>query len=414
MTAVKKFLYSHRVFFGLFAFLTVYEIVIGNNLAPWRISDDFYVFYTVDFGMGFCSRLLPGALYHLLLGAPEQHKVSVYTTVFTVLFFAGVCLLLEQLIKHTQKEDRPLCLFFVLLFLTGPASFSIFVVGLGIMDFYWMLFALLFFVFLARRPLYFFIPPLFALCVFVHYGSMICYIPLMAIILLYKISVSEDRRARRLLWATFISGVVLAFGATVYVMAFEEKQLVYSMQEFDDIIRSRGAKLFYYYDYEFYKVIVGPDGAIRYDYTNETGNFIVRLVRHALAQMDTTFTQHFKNGSLHETVLALLAILPVEGVIFASLWDRFRDRDRKNLLRSAAIVFTAMLYVLMLACAVFFSTDTFRWLSHMFLCLTVFFFYISLYEGDRLWPAVRRFTGGAKAPLCLLFLLYYAVLAPTH
>ncbi len=413
MTAVKRFLYSHRVFFGLFAFLLAYEVVIGNNLAPWRISDDFFVFYTVDFGMGFCSRILPGALCRLLLGEPDQHAVSVYTTVLMVLFFAGVCLLLEQLIKRTAKQDRLLCLFFVLLFITGPASFSIFVVGLGIMDYYWMLFALLFFVFLSRKLLYYFIPPLFALCVFVHYGSMICYIPLMAIILLYKISVSDDLRERRLLWAVFAAGVALAFISTGYVMLFEEKQLVYSMEEFDEIIRSRGAKLFYYYDYEFYKVIVGPEGGIMYDYASESGNVLTRIIGHMLAQMETTFTQHFKNGDLRETVLALLAVLPVEAVMFAVLWNRFRDRDKKSFLRCASLSLIALLYLLMLVCAVFFSTDTFRWLSHMFLCLSVAFFYVSVHEGAALWSAVRRYTGGAKASFCILFFLFYAVLVPT-
>ena len=94
MPKIKRFLNAHRIFFGLFSFLLVYEIVIGNNLSPWRISEDFYVFYIVDFGMGLCSRLLPGAVYNLLVHKYDPGAVSVYATVLTVLFLlASVCCL---------------------------------------------------------------------------------------------------------------------------------------------------------------------------------------------------------------------------------------------------------------------------------------------------------------------------------
>ena len=59
MSRVKRFFVSHRVCFGLFIFVMAYQILVGNNLAPWRLNEHFITFYTVDYGLGFVQDSCP-------------------------------------------------------------------------------------------------------------------------------------------------------------------------------------------------------------------------------------------------------------------------------------------------------------------------------------------------------------------
>ena len=86
MSRVKRFFVSHRVCFGLFIFVMAYQILVGNNLAPWRLNEHFITFYTVDYGLGFCSRFLPGAVYRLFFDQVDVPVLSAFSSAFPVLF----------------------------------------------------------------------------------------------------------------------------------------------------------------------------------------------------------------------------------------------------------------------------------------------------------------------------------------
>lgn len=413
MTSLKSFCLQHRIFFGLFAFILVYETVVGNNFSLWHLYEHFFVFYVVDFGMGFCSRILPGAIYRLIFGEADERVISVYVSVLLIIFFAGVCIFLEKLITHTSKENRTLCLFFVLLFITGPASFSYFVTGLGVLDFYWVILTLLFFVFLSKKQLYFLIPFVFSLCVFVHYGAMVCYIPMMAIILLYKISVTNDNKSKKLLWSVFAASVLFAFITTLYFLLFERQNLVYTMEEFDAVILERGAKYTYYYDYEFYKSISSQMGVSADSYIYSEGNLILRLLKFVQTQFESTFNRNFKIGSMQELSFAGLVLLPVLGVIFSALFERIRNREEKNAVKKFSLAFIPLLFLMTFVFGTFFSTDTFRWLSHTFLPLSASFLYVSYYEGDRIFNGIKQRFGFIPVPVVALFFILYASTAPS-
>ncbi|MCH5198702.1 MAG: hypothetical protein J1E34_07325 [Oscillospiraceae bacterium] len=413
MTAVKRFFYQHRIFFGLFAFILIYETVVGNNCSPWLVNDHFFVFYVVDFSMGFCSRILPGAIYRLLFNEATTRAVSVYASVLLIVFFAGVCVFLEKLVLHTSKENKMLCLFFVLLFITGPASFSLFVSWLGVIDFYWVLLTLLFFVFLSKKQLYILIPFLFSLCIFVHYGAMVSYIPMMAIIILYKISVSGEKGEKKLLWAVFSLSVIFAFVTTLYFMLFERQNLVYDMQEFDSLILERGAKYTYYYDYEFYKSISAQMGVSADDYIFSDGNLIMRLLKLVQTQFESTFNRDFKIGSMQELAFAGLVLVPVAGVIFSAIFEKVFKSGEKNAVKKFSLSLVPLLFLLTLVFGTLFSTDTFRWLSHTLLPLFTVFLYVAYYEGDSIFNGIRRKLNFLPVPAAALFFILYASCAPT-
>ena len=163
MSRVKRFFVSHRVCFGLFVFVMAYQILVGNNLAPWRLNEHFITFYTVDYGMGFCSRFLPGAVYRLFSDQVNVSVLSAFSSAFLVLFFLALCFLLERVLLQAPRKEQTVCLFMILLFISGPASFTLFVKWLGVIDVYWIYLCLLFVFALANRRAWFLIPVLLLL-----------------------------------------------------------------------------------------------------------------------------------------------------------------------------------------------------------------------------------------------------------
>ena len=414
MAKVKRLLAAHRVFFGLFALLIVYEILVGNHLAPWRVNEHFITFYTVDFGLGFCSRFLPGAVYRLLFRKTAVKTASLFAGALLIVFFAVLCLLLEKLVQRTPKEHRLLCLFCILLFLTGPASVSLFVRWLGVLDFYWVFSALLFFVFLAYRRLYFLLPLPFVLCCFVHYGSMVCYIPMMAILLLYKASVVPEKSEKRALLAAFGVSVVLAFACAGYFILFERGNLVYPVEEFNRLLLSRGANYTYYYDYDLYRVAISRSGEIMNVDPQQGLPFFARILQSVRTQIQTTFGEGFKSGDMRELAFAGLGLLPVLAAAAVSVRELLRLPERKNGLRTFSLLLLPALFLLTLVFGTFFSTDTFRWLTHLILPQLAVLLYVAFYEGDRLFAALKRRFSFVSPPAAVLFLILFAALAPTE
>ena len=331
-----------------------------------------------------------------------------------IVFFIVLCLFCEKLILHTPKEHRFLCLFCILLFLTGPASVSLFVRWLGVLDFYWVFSALLFFVFLSNRRLYFLLPLPFVLCCFVHYGSMVCYIPMMAILLLYKASVVPERRERKALLAVFGVSVVLAVAAAGYFILFERGNLVYPVEEFNRILLSRGANYTYYYDYDLYRVVVSRTGEVVSIDSRQDLAFFAHILQSVRTQIRTTFGEGFKSGDMRELAFAGLGLLPVLAAMAVTVRDLLRLPERKNGLRTFSLLLLLPLFLLTLLFGTFFSTDTFRWLTHLVLPQFAVLLYVGYYEGESLFAVLKRRFSFVSPPAAVLYLILFAALAPTE
>ena len=408
MTAVKRFFGAHRVFFALFGFLLAYELLIGNHLAPWRVNEHFFVFFTVDYSLGFCSKLLPGAVFRWIFKGSDPAAATVCSVILIALILAGVCLLLEKLLKKTARENRFACLGVILLLITGPASFSLFVTWLGVIDVYWIVSCMAFFILLSRKQLYFLIPPVLVSCVFVHYGAMLCYVPMMLVMLLVKTVFTEEKGERKLLWAVFWVGAAAAAGSTLYFMLFEQKNLTYPVEEFDRIVQERGAKYTYYFDYNFYKTALGADGASFNDYINAASSLPGRLVRTVISQVRVTLALRMRSESLRDFAVALAVLLPAAVALIAVLLRCARDKTLP-VLRRLVYVLPPLLFIGTFTLSILFSSDEFRWLTHSFLPLCASFLFLAYYDGERLWTAARRYM--PSAPVFAAYYILYAALA---
>ncbi len=412
MAKIKRFLYSHRVFFGLFAFLAAYEACVANSFSKWQVGEHFLSTYAVDFSLGFCSRFLPGAVYRLLFGDVNERLLSVLLTVLLLLIFFVLCILLERLLLKTPRNDRPLCIFAVLLFITGPASFSLFTQWLGVIDVYWICLCLLFVFALSDRRLYFLIPAVFILTVLVHYGALISYVPMMAVMMLYKLLRCDEKGERRYLGTVLVLSAVCAAGLTVYFILFERRNLTYTMEQFNEILLGRGAKYTYYYDYNVYRNISSEGNMSVEDYIYGSANPAVILFRSVWMQIRMTVALRLTAGLTVEYVLGMLVLCPVCAVLISVFIARARDTGIKGFLRRAVYLLPPVLFIGCFTASTLFSSDVFRWLTHSFLPLATVFLYMAYYEKDRFWSILRKRLSGVPAAALAAFWFLYAACAP--
>jgi len=252
MQKTKRFLYARRYFFGILIFILLYEFIIVGRCMPWTSYRTSYEFHALDFGFGFGSFLWPGQLYQWICGAPDMTSLSVYHTVLLLLLFTAVSAFLSRLVKTVETKDRAVALVLILLFLTGPSTFSIFVTDIGFFEVYWVYLSVLFFLFLAYKPLNPLIAPLCVLALMLNYAAMICYVPFFCILLLYKYVTETSKSAKKMLLVSFLLCVAVSVPSFVYLVLNTQKNMKYTLEEFNTIMRARGVKEFSYVDILFY------------------------------------------------------------------------------------------------------------------------------------------------------------------
>ena len=141
ISKVRDFFIKHRIFFGILILLPLYHFLLAGGGVPFQVKEINYTFHAVDFSMGFCTKLLPGSIYRLLVGIYSREAVSVYLLFVYLFFVILLAVLAEQFMRKFESNPRA-AITFIIFFLTGPLTFNIFAVELGMLDFYWVIFFL--------------------------------------------------------------------------------------------------------------------------------------------------------------------------------------------------------------------------------------------------------------------------------
>ena len=410
MTSIKKFLNEHRIAFILFAFTLIYEIVIGNRMSFWRVSDHTFSLYTVDYGMGFCTRILPGAVFNFLFRELSYKNVTAFCTAIVLLMFVGVAVLLEKFIRSVDSEYRLLSLFFALLILTGPASFSVFVIALGYFDLYWVGISVAFIVLLSHKKLYFLFVPLFLISVLVHYGAIVCYIPFMAIMILLKTAYAENKKEKTYLLVVFTVSVVLSLCLTLYFFLFGRANLTYSLHDFNRIIVDRGAKVTYVLDYSLYGDVEYAEESNSVLWTSfpENASFVQKIA--LMLQQRFLTTDYFaeRSGTVLEKVSGAVVSVPAVCIPAAVLINILIKKEN-NFLKRFSCLCSLLLFVGTLIVGLLGSTDTFRWRTNAFLPLFASFLYLLYKEGVPLWEKLRSVFSHFSVTALSMYLVLYMV-----
>ena len=379
---IKRFFSSHRYAVLFFVFLSLYTFVVSGGCRFWRVDNLTYTFHTVDFSMGFCADILPGAIYHLLVGKMDAVAMSVYEAALLILFFAAISLFCETLIKQTDEKNRNAVIMLLLFFISGPGTFSILVMHLGKLDSFWLYFSLIAVFLLTRKKLYPFVIPVFALLPAVHFGSLFTYVPMLWLMLLYRMTCASGKREKRGLAFVFALSAAVSGGTALYFLATMKTNLVYTIEEFDKILIERGSFDSVYYDIALYNKY--PDSLIE-EYSQNGMEFANAAASDTVIESSVkTFLSHFQVQFISydfKTILPMVCILfPVLILLIGFVVSLIRKKENK--FQKLVLVCFPLLFVGSLLVGLLFSGDIIRWLMHSFI---VFFSLVlfALYHGKK-------------------------------
>ena len=382
MQRLKNAFYEHRFGLFFFVFLMAYSFIVSGNMQVWKVDDLTYSFHAIDFSVGFCSRVLPGAICNWLFGTVSEAKVSVYLTVLFICCFLMIAFMLEKLFLRTETEHRYAIIIMIVFFLTGPGAFTPHVGMFGMFDFYWLLLSVLSVLFLEHKYLRFAIIPCMFLMAFIYHGALICYIPFLVLVVLFKISITESKKEKAVLFIILAAAVAAAVAISLYMMVFEYDNVRLTVDELKNMLQERGVTSTEYYEESFYswtdeqiEEYYGLNTEIVDALTDIEGGFMELIAVILLRIMVLLHISNFRTSISHYILAA-----PVVFVLLRFLFIQIKETHKNKLKRFSLFCAGGMFFFTVIVSALM-STDRVRWLSNAMLPLFAFVLY-TLYKGE--------------------------------
>ena len=390
----------------------IYLIIVPGNSEPWKVNDVMYSFYVVDFSVGFCSRILQGAIVNWIFDSANETNITIFLNVLMVFTFMVYSHLAEKVLLNIDSEFRKSAVLFLMLFFTGPCAFSIFVKVVGLIDFFWIFSTAIFFLIIRKKQLYFLIVPLFVFMVLIYYASLLSYVPFLALMVLYTISYAKEGKQRKYLTIVFFVSVIAAFLLGVYFVVFERSNLNYTFEEFNEFLTSRGVDEdhVFYLDYALYRKTTGKHYADMGFENLPTG----QLTDSPLDFLNVIKQQVMVNVRIFRftqaTPVVCLLLAPIVFYIYRFIINKIKQ-EKENKLRCFTLICVLLLFpatIITVLC--FFSMDLVRWVTNAFIALFVSFFYILYKDGNKGWGIVHR---DVQSINFYIFIPYYMIYAFT-
>ncbi len=403
-----SFFNRHCFSIVLFLFLLVFHIVIVNRLKLWRLSDLTYSLFCVDFSFGFASKLLPGAIFNTIFAShANRFTANVYAVVLILLVFIGVSVLLERFIMSMPEKHKMLALALVVFFLSGAYSLSIYTKWLGVSDTYWIVLLLLFFFFIDRKWLRLLIPIIYITALMIHFSSLVFFIPIFSIILLYRIAVSSDKSEKKTYGIIFVVSICVSI-IFFFFLILSEAKYVCPIEEFHEKMKNHGTTFFTYYDYAFFHILYGEE---LFPSVDDIQSPLLKFFYMFYYQVRLCFKLFFNNvvDSLSVTIGGLVLIAPMITAFLCAQWKYFKQKS--NGLRRF-VAFLMMLQVpfsLILGVLFAISADITRYYTYLMIGVFTYCLAVLYYEEDKredFFDSLKRFM---KTPAALIYFLYYSV-----
>lgn len=405
---LRSLLYERRYALCIFGFLLVYSFFVPGEMKPWRSGAVVYTFHAVDYSMGFCSRFLPGAIYGALVGKYTEAAMTAYELVLLVLFFLLVALMLDSVLKRVKEKDRPYIAILMFFLLTGPYALPLFTRRPGMLDFYWVLFSVPVVFCLSNRKLYFFAVPFFALLILTHYAAILNYVPLLLLMMLYKLSCAADKKEKAILSAVFALSLAVSVGLTLYFVLHERENLVYPMNDFVQILLSRGVEPNgnIYYDYVLYRDLY--DQSLKeYFISRYSVDVFGPTDESTLGVILKQVLSSFGRISFSDKVMSLAFSAPVAALLFSAVFSQVKRQDDK--FKKLILICGPLLFVVAFAGGCCFSTDANRWATHAFIGAFAFILFVIYTENGDPASYFREVLSRVPKRLLILYMIVYCM-----
>ena len=214
------FYFKHTTLFYFtffFAFIVIYNHLFIAPISEWRVDASTYSHHLVDYSMGFCTKLLPGAIYHLFFKEVYENQLNLYLIILMLIFFAVLSLSVASVVAAQKtKNERSAMTILAMFFLSGPSTFAIHTEQFGMLDTYWLYFGAVFFLIIRNKYLKYLIPLVFIASLLIHFSSALCALIAFALVLLYESCFAEKKGER----IGYVIIFVLSAGVTAFLFSY--------------------------------------------------------------------------------------------------------------------------------------------------------------------------------------------------
>ncbi len=390
------FFLNHKYAMIFFLYPVLYNFLIVNNCSLWSVSEITYAYHVVDYSFGIRSNILPGAIFYGIFGEhASQKNATAYETLLMLAFFFGMAILLEKVLLNFEKQYRIKGFLLILFFLSGAFTFASFTDELGMLDAYWLYFSLVFFYILENKFLRWLIPVLFVLSLAVHFSSVLNYLILFSIVLLYRISDESEKMIRYIYSIIFVLSMVITVLVFIYFLLVQSKEAVITYEQFHETMESRGNHYFVYYDYEFFNRYGDTDVVPVAVFSIKSP--VLKLVKMIIAKSVFTFKSYASETekSVLRLALTFFILSPITAFFYKHLFAFFKECQSNKLKHFCLfLIMVQFPFTSVLGCM--FSPDIVRWFTHAFLIQFVLFLYLLHREvafRDSVVEDIERFKG---------------------
>lgn len=406
MTRLKNFFKFHIYSLSIFAFLIIYNLIfVGFH--PFESHNIVYQSYLIDFSVGFCTKILPGAFYNLLFNDLSTKAVYTYCFVLLIVFFALASVVLEKLIKAIDYGNRKILLLILLFFISGTTAFSMHVHIPGAHDFYWMVAFFLSLLCLSSKHLYILIIPLSLISVIINYGFLVSAFPFLILLMIYKASTLSEKKNKTYLLIITILTTVFSFLLGLYFLFFEFENLKYTAEEFSEMLESKGnlkqAALYYLatlYNQDTY-------GVLNSSFNESVVQSVETPFQQALATVYHRILIAFDGINWEAGALAFLLYIPWLILIYRYIQNRTKTETNK--LKSFSLNLIVPFFFFTVLICLFLSRDIIRFMgaiySYMFTC----FLYVIYSQKGKGLDYLEALINKHSVFLTAFFIIYFSI-----
>ncbi len=408
MSAIQNFVKRHKIGFACLFFLILYEWLYVNNGTFWSVNPVTYSLYVMDYSMGFCSRILPGAVYGALIGQYQYGPVSAYVTVFFLLLLAAIAFFMERFFNAAAPENKKTCLVLIFFFLSGPFTFGILTREFGMLDLYWILFFAVALLILPRKRLKWLLPLCVTGMIFIHFAALFCYAAVLLTLLLFFAAKTKDRNEKKQYYLLFGICLLITVGLSGYFIQFESENTTYPVEEFNVILRERGVVFPEYLDSTLYRMTDSSIATPVYDHGRFTvdpdSTGIVRFVQWILYYVWAAIS--FPQQYSRLWYLTLLE-LPIACLLIGLLISYFRQKE--CIMLRFSVILMLLLFFGTSAVGFLFSSDTFRWMAHAVIDLFICTFTVLYFDWREGFQKAKHIFKRVGVPPMAVYGLVYAL-----
>ncbi|MBQ6066659.1 MAG: hypothetical protein IJK89_07525 [Clostridia bacterium] len=377
--------------FGCFALVTHLE---GYRLGGLKVSLYVYQFYLCDYSVGFCSRLLVGAVVTFFADVVSTDLMDVIINVSVILSLVLQAAAAGVILRIAMKRGSLLCCGIVLLFLCSPLAIKQNMEMPGHVDIYLLLLFLLWLACYRTPAVYWITPPLCLVGMAIHIEFFCMFLPPMLILLMYRAAAWEKKRARVCSAVSLAASSAVSAGSLIWFVAFANKHLKMTADEFyyrmlarfrtDPVTRNAnnyriGTPIFKpYFDAHLFGE---GDLQLNAALTGKTNEVFVFNTPSDYLQFMFAFAKYGWNDWKHEIVV----FIPI-AVIMCLIWGICAVKE-KGLKRFVFFCFAAQMLVLVPEVMV--STDAWRFITAAFISQFAVFFAVYYDEKSRLNRLLR-------------------------